>query len=72
MKHFGIGIIVASVVLAAATAASAQATCTSQYQDCKVRASKASLCDGARKQCMRTGRWVGPESGRDFGAVEKR
>jgi hypothetical protein len=62
---------IAVALLASGTlAASAQKTvltCSSELTRCASLASQPRTCLLAKEQCMKTGRWVGPESGTDFG-----
>ena len=70
--RYGVSIVVAAalsagVLLVHREAAEAQMTCGSAYQDCVSRAADPKKCIQARALCMKTGRWIGPESGRDYG-----
>jgi len=47
-------------------------TCSGLYQQCVPLARNPKLCLNAKASCMKTGRWVGPETGRDYGPAEKR
>ena len=69
-KDFIFGIVVSIVVMAATS--SEATTCTDWFRSCVTRAKVPTKCEGARKQCMRTGRWIGPETGSDYGPGEKK
>ena len=47
-------------------------TCTTAWQRCIAETPRAGGCDNARAHCMRTGRWIGPETGKDFGQFERK
>jgi hypothetical protein len=47
-------------------------TCSGLYQQCVPLARNPKLCLNAKASCMKTGRWIGPETGRDYGPAEKR
>jgi len=51
----------------------ASATSCSDFKAiCVSRAAKPERCDGAWKRCMKTGTYIGPESGTNHGQAEKR
>jgi hypothetical protein len=62
------------ILLVGSLEANAQATCSSFYQGClsNPATKNPKSCDRGRANCMKTGRWIGPESGIDYGAAEKR
>lgn len=47
-------------------------SCSDYKQICLARAKKPGSCEGAWKKCMRTGVYIGPESGTNHGQAEKR
>lgn len=69
MKFFIFG--AASIALFA-TAAAHAASCSGYKSICVTRAKDPATCDGAWKQCMRTGIYIGPESGTNHGQADKR
>jgi hypothetical protein len=46
-------------------------TCSGMYQDCTRAARNPQTCVKAKADCMKTGRWIGPETGRDLGPALK-
>jgi hypothetical protein len=69
-------IAIAFVALTVATfetsaAASAATTCSGELRSCATRARHARTCLLAKEDWMKTGRWVGPETGRDYGTRRK-
>ena len=63
--------IAASIgVIAAHSAQAAPMSCTDYKSICLSKGSK--KCDGAWKQCMRTGIYIGPNSGTNHGQADKR
>ena len=52
----------------------AQKSCSDYYRECVThpQIKNPQSCLGARTRCMKTGRYVGPETGRDYGAAEKK
>ena len=63
--------IAASIgVIAAHSAQAAPMSCTDYKSICLSKGSK--KCDGAWKQCMRTGIYIGPDSGTNHGQADKR
>jgi hypothetical protein len=46
-------------------------TCSGMYQDCTRATRNPQTCVKAKADCMKTGRWIGPETGRDLGAAAK-
>ena len=47
-------------------------SCSDFKAICMVKAEKTARCDGAWKRCMKTGTYIGPESGTNHGQAEKR
>lgn len=47
-------------------------SCSDNKAICEVRAKNVKNCDGAWKKCMKTGIYIGPESGANHGQAEKR
>jgi hypothetical protein len=47
-------------------------TCSSMRDQCRPLARNPKLCNGAWNRCMKSGRWIGPETGRDLGPAEKK
>jgi hypothetical protein len=60
-----------SVLVLEVSAASAATTCSGELKSCASRARHARTCVLAKEECMKTGRWVGPETGKDFGPRRK-
>ncbi|MHB8272427.1 hypothetical protein [Bradyrhizobium sp.] len=59
------------VVFETSTTASAATTCSGELKSCASRARHPRTCVLAKEECMKTGRWVGPETGKDFGPRRK-
>jgi hypothetical protein len=62
---------IAAVVLAILSLATLEASaqsCSSELRQCASRASAPRKCLLAKEQCMKTGRWIGPETGKDYGS----
>ena len=47
-------------------------SCSDYKSICVSRAKNPHKCEGAWKQCMRTGTYIGPESGTNHGQADKR
>ncbi len=49
-------------------------TCSGFYAQCvsHPQTKNPKSCAGAKAACMKTGRFVGPETGRDYGPAEKK
>jgi hypothetical protein len=47
-------------------------SCSDFKAVCMSRAEKPERCDGAWKRCMKSGTYIGPESGTNHGTAEKR
>ena len=49
-------------------------TCSGFYQQCvsHPQTKNPKSCVGAKAACMKTGRFIGPETGRDYGPAEKK
>jgi len=62
--------IVASVGIIATDAAQAM-SCTDYKNICLSKGSKEARCAGAWKQCMRTGTYIGPDTGKNHGQADK-
>jgi hypothetical protein len=62
------------IVLLAGYEVLAQQTCSGFYQSCLSNplTKNPKSCDRGKANCMKTGRWIGPESGNDNGPAEKR
>ena len=61
-----------SAVTASAQMKTVRGTCTTAWQRCIAETTRVAGCDRSRAQCMRTGRWIGPETGKDFGQFERK
>jgi hypothetical protein len=71
-KSFAIALVALTlVVFETSTAASAATTCSGELKSCAGRACHPRTCVLAKEECMKTGRWVGPETGRDYGPRRK-
>ena len=46
-------------------------SCSDFKAICMTKAQKPERCDGAWKRCMKTGMYIGPESGTNHGQAEK-
>jgi hypothetical protein len=46
--------------------------CSDWFQDCMKSSQSASVCEGAKAACMKTGRWVRPRDKIDIGPAHKR
>lgn len=71
--------IVYAIVLATASLlimghAEATLSCSERVQRCIARPDTRNpqSCVANKAACMRTGRWIGPESGYDYGPAERR
>ena len=60
-----------TILLLGTLAAEAQRTCSAELKSCASRARYPRTCLLAKEECMKTGRWIGPESGKDFGPRRK-
>jgi hypothetical protein len=70
---FGILALAISITIVRPTPSFAQAaTCSSMRDQCRQFARKAKLCESGWSKCMKSGRWIGPETGRDMGPAEKK
>jgi hypothetical protein len=57
------------------TPGSAESSCSEWRGSCKnsLRSGKdPKMCDAAFTKCMQSGRWFGPDTGRDYGPAAKR
>jgi hypothetical protein len=75
MKHASRIVFCAMIIILSSNNESrAQQTCSGWRQEClsNPRTKNPKSCDRGMAACMKTGRWVGPESGRVYGAAEKR
>lgn len=59
-----------AICMAAASTADAR-SCSDYKAICMARALKPERCDGAWKKCMKTGIYIGPESGTNHGQADK-
>jgi hypothetical protein len=64
------GVALTFLVLGTLTA-EAQRTCSAEFKSCASRARYARTCLLAKEDCMKTGRWIGPETGKDYGPHRK-
>jgi len=66
--------LVTLIVFSGTGQAQAQKTCSDYYQECvsHPKIKNAQSCVGAKARCMKTGRFIGPKTGRDYGTAEKR
>ncbi|MCP1764705.1 hypothetical protein ABIF64_007453 [Bradyrhizobium japonicum] len=71
MKKWLLLSVVSSVGIIAAHPAQAR-SCSDYKAICMAKAAKPERCDGAWKQCMKTGVYIGPESGTNHGQADKR
>ncbi|MET4493567.1 hypothetical protein ABIA94_009175 [Bradyrhizobium sp. LA7.1] len=62
-------LLTAAVLLVSTTFAEAR-SCSDYKSICLSKGSK--KCEGAWKQCMKTGTYVGPDSGTNHGQADKR
>jgi hypothetical protein len=71
-KSIAIALVALTVVVfETSTAASAATTCSGELKSCASRARHPRTCVLAKEDCMKTGRWIGPETGKDFGPRRK-
>ena len=68
--------ILAIALVTLSTPSSADTSCSERRAECRgtiINKSKdPKMCDEAWNKCMKSGRWVGPDTGRDYGPVAKR
>jgi hypothetical protein len=72
--------LAASILISGSDNVQAQTqTCSGLFAQCVQNGKEArgtpgrpGECSAARAACMKTGRWIGPSSGRDYGPAEKK
>jgi hypothetical protein len=68
----GFALSICGLVGVLAPSPAAATSCSDFKAICVSRAAKPERCDGAWKRCMKTGIYIGPESGTNHGQAEKR
>jgi hypothetical protein len=69
-----VGAALAASILISGTGQAQAQTCSGFYEQCvqHPKTKNPKSCVAAKAACMRTGRFIGPETGRDYGSAEKK